>query len=69
MALAGSTYMVGQVVGSVVAGFLADYAGRLPTLAIIALTGWTANLGAAFVESYEWYCFARFFAGVGMNKY
>ena len=65
VALAGSLFMVGLLVGTGVAGKLSDTIGRRKTLFLLLCIGAICQLLCGFAYSYETYLVARFFSAFG----
>ena len=65
MALSGTLYFVGLLIGALIAGYPADKIGRKPVLFFFIFTGGMSTLVGGLVSSFGAYSFFRLLAGIG----
>lgn len=65
VALSGTLYFVGLLIGALIAGYPADKIGRKPVLFFFIFTGGMSTLVGGLVSSFGAYSFFRLLAGIG----
>ena len=65
MALSGTLYFVGLLIGALIAGYPADYFGRKPVLFFFIVIGGFSTLVGGLVSTFPSYSFFRLLAGIG----
>ena len=65
VALSGTLYFVGLLIGSLIGGYPADYFGRKPVLFFFVFIGGFSTLIGGLVSTFPVYTFFRLLAGIG----
>ena len=65
MALSGTLYFVGLIIGSLIGGIPADVFGRKPVLFFFIFVGGFGNLIGGLVSTFPLYVLFRLIAGIG----
>ena len=65
MALSGTLYFVGLIIGSLIGGIPADAFGRKPVLFFFIFVGGFGNLIGGLVSTFPLYVLFRLIAGIG----
>ena len=65
MALSGTMYFVGLIIGSLIGGIPADAFGRKPVLFFFIFVGGFGNLIGGLVSTFPLYVLFRLIAGIG----
>ena len=65
VALSGTLYFVGLLIGALIGGYPADKFGRKPVLFFFIFIGGFSTLIGGLVSTFPLYCLFRLMAGIG----